>query len=219
MPDRRLERELDARGSGRVCGVDEAGRGPLAGPVVAAAVILPPRLARGLSGIDDSKKLARERRAELEVLIRAHCIVGVGEASVAEIAQLNILYATMLAMQRAVAALPELPEHALIDGNRCPALACAATPVIAGDARCLSVAAASIVAKVTRDRLMASLAAEFPGYGWEHNAGYGTAEHLDALKRLGPTPHHRAHFAPVAQLALVFTGPVAAAAEAASESS
>jgi len=197
-----------------VCGVDEAGRGPLAGPVVAAAVILPPRLARGLStGIDDSKKLVRERRAELYALIRATCLVGVGEASVAEIDRLNILHATMLAMQRAVAALPEAPEHAIVDGNRCPALGCAATPVIAGDARCLSVAAASIVAKVTRDRMMESLAAEFPGYGWERNAGYGTAQHLDALKRLGPTGHHRAHFAPVAQLALVFAGPAAALAD------
>lgn len=199
MPDRRFEREFGAR----VCGVDEAGRGPLAGPVVAAAVILPPRLARGLSaGIDDSKKLARERREELYTLIVSSCLYGVGEASVEEIARLNILHATMLAMQRAVAALPDAPDHAIVDGNRCPALPCRATAVVEGDSRCLSVAAASIVAKVTRDRMMNALAAECPGYGWERNAGYGTEEHLDALRRLGPTRHHRAGFAPVAQLTL-----------------
>jgi ribonuclease HII len=199
VPDRRLERTLGAR----VCGVDEAGRGPLAGPVVAAAVILPPRLARGLAAaIDDSKKLARERREALFPAIRESCIVGVGQASVAEIDRFNILNAAMLAMQRAVAALREPPDHAVVDGNRCPALACAATAVVEGDARCLSVAAASIIAKVTRDRMMMEYAEHFPGYGWEHNAGYGTPEHLAALKRLGRTPLHRAFFAPVAQLEL-----------------
>jgi ribonuclease HII len=186
-----------------VCGVDEAGRGPLAGPVTAAAVILPPRLARGLSGaIDDSKKLTRERRTALFDLIRTSCAVGVGQASVAEIDRLNIFHAAMLAMQRAVAALPEPPDHAIVDGNHCPRFACAATAVVEGDARCLSVAAASIIAKVTRDRYMTALGEEFPGYGWERNAGYGTPEHLEALKRLGRTPHHRTYFAPVAQLAL-----------------
>ena len=201
VPDRKLERTLGAR----VCGVDEAGRGPLAGPVVAAAVILPPRLARGLaSGIDDSKKLARERREALFPLIGACCMVGVGEASVEEIDRLNIFHAAMLAMQRAVAALPKPPDHAVVDGNRCPAFACAATAVVEGDGRCLSVAAASIIAKVTRDRMMVEFAGRFPGYGWEHNAGYGTPEHLAALKRLGRTPLHRAHFAPVAQLELDF---------------
>ena len=210
MPDRRIEREFGTR----VCGVDEAGRGPLAGPVVAAAVILPPRLARGLSaGIDDSKKLARERREELYALIVSGCAYGVGQASVAEIARLNILHATMLAMQRAVTALPEAPDHAIIDGNRCPALPCRATAVISGDARCLSVAAASIVAKVTRDRMMETLATECPGYGWERNAGYGTEEHLDALRRLGPTPHHRQGFAPVAQLMLALVLPTPALTE------
>jgi ribonuclease HII len=201
VPDRKLERMLGTR----VCGVDEAGRGPLAGPVVAAAVILPPRLARGLSaGIDDSKKLTRERREELYAGIRDCCLVGVGEASVAEIDRLNIFHAAMLAMQRAVAALPEPPDHAIIDGNRCPALGCAATAVVEGDARCISVAAASIVAKVTRDRFMVALAAEHPGYGWENNVGYATPEHVAALKRLGRTPHHRAFFAPVEQLELDF---------------
>ena len=210
MPDRKFEREFGAR----VCGVDEAGRGPLAGPVVAAAVILPPRLARGLSaGIDDSKKLPRERRTELYALIVSSCCYGVGEASVDEIARLNILHATMLAMQRAVAALPEAPDHAIIDGNRCPALPCRTTAVVEGDARCLSVAAASIIAKVTRDRLMEALAAECPGYGWERNAGYGTEEHLGALRRLGPTRHHRAGFAPVAQLTLALVLPTPALIE------
>lgn len=201
MPDRKLERALGAL----VCGVDEAGRGPLAGPVMAAAVILPPRLARGLSsGIDDSKKLSRQRREALFAGINSCCRVGVGEASVEEIDRLNIFHAAMLAMQRAVAALPVVPAHAIVDGNHCPRFACAATAVVAGDARCLSVAAASIIAKVTRDRLMIRLAEHYPGYGWERNAGYGTAEHVAALKRLGRTPLHRAHFAPVAQLELEF---------------
>jgi ribonuclease HII len=199
VPDRRLEKTLGLL----VCGVDEAGRGPLAGPVLAAAVILPPRLPRGLSsGIDDSKKLSRERREELYGGIRESCRVGVGEASVAEIDRLNIFHAAMLAMQRAVMALPEPPLHAIVDGNRAPKFPCAATPVVEGDARCLSVAAASIIAKVTRDRFMIARAGEFPGYGWEHNVGYATAEHIAALKRLGPTPLHRAHFAHVAQLDL-----------------
>ena len=201
MPDRRIERTLGAL----VCGVDEAGRGPLAGPVVAAAVILPARLPRGLSrGIDDSKKLTRERREELYAGIHACCGVGVGEASVAEIDRLNIFHAAMLAMQRAVEALPLAPLHVIVDGNHAPKFACAATAVVEGDARCLSVAAASIVAKVTRDRFMIARAAEYPGYGWEKNMGYGTAEHLAGLKRLGRTPIHRAHFAPVAQLELAF---------------
>lgn len=199
MPDRRLEKTLGAL----VCGVDEAGRGPLAGPVVAAAVILPARLPRGLSaGIDDSKKLARERREALFPGILECCAVGIGEASVAEIDRLNIFHAAMLAMQRAVSALPQAPAHVIVDGNHAPKFACAATAVVEGDARCLSVAAASIVAKVTRDRFMIARAAEFPGYGWEKNMGYGTAEHLAGLKRLGRTPLHRAHFAPVAQLEL-----------------
>ncbi len=199
MPDRKLEKMLGAL----VCGVDEAGRGPLAGPVVAAAVILPARLPRGLAGgIDDSKKLARARREALFTAILDCCVVGVGEASVAEIDRLNIFHAAMLAMQRAVAALPTAPDHAIVDGNHAPRFACAATAVVEGDARCLSVAAASIVAKVTRDRFMIARAADYPGYGWEKNMGYGTAEHLAGLKRLGPTPLHRAHFAPVAQLEL-----------------
>ena len=182
-----------------VAGIDEAGRGPWAGPVVAAAVVLDPQ--RIPPGLDDSKKLPAARRAALFDELMACARAGIGSAGVREIDRLNILEATMLAMGRAVAALPAPPAHALVDGTRAPALACPATTVVKGDARSLSIAAASIVAKVSRDRLMAELARSFPGYGWERNAGYGTPEHRRALERLGPTPHHRLSFAPVARLA------------------
>lgn len=183
---------------GLVVGVDEAGRGPLAGPVVAAAVILEP--SRIPPGIADSKALTRARREALLEQILDHAIVGIGEASAAEIDEINILQATFLAMQRAVAALPASPCFALIDGNRAPSLAVPCLTVVSGDAKCLSIAAASIVAKVTRDRIMDRLAAEYPAFGWERNAGYGTAEHSEALRRFGPTPHHRRSFAPVRAL-------------------
>lgn len=186
-------------GSGPVAGIDEAGRGPLAGPVVAAAVCFPglalPPAVRG--PIDDSKKLSPARREAAFAAILEAGAVGTGEASVAEIDRLNILQATMLAMQRAVAALAVPPAAALVDGNRAPVLPCPAHPLVGGDRLSLSIAAASIVAKVTRDRLMARLAADHPGYGWERNAGYGTAAHRAALAALGPTPHHRRTFAPV----------------------
>ncbi len=186
-------------GSGPVAGIDEAGRGPLAGPVVAAAVCFPglalPPAVRGL--IDDSKKLSPARREAAFAAILEAGAVGTGEASVAEIDRLNILQATMLAMQRAVAALAVPPAAALVDGNRAPALPCPAHPLVGGDRLSLSIAAASIVAKVTRDRIMARLATDHPGYGWERNAGYGTAAHRAALAALGPTPHHRRTFAPV----------------------
>jgi ribonuclease HII len=178
-----------------VAGVDEAGRGPWAGPVVAAAVILPP--ADVPAGIDDSKRLSRRRRAELFEEIRDKALVGIGEASVREIDTLNILQATLLAMRRAVDALTILPAHVLVDGNRLPDLPCATQAVVKGDSRSLSIAAASIIAKVTRDRSMRELADAFPGYGWERNAGYGTKEHAEALRRIGPTPHHRHSFRPV----------------------
>lgn len=191
IPDLSLESVL----APPVAGIDEAGRGPWAGPVVAAAVILP---ADGVpDGIDDSKRLPRERRAELYEQIRATATVGIGEASVEEIDVLNILEATMLAMRRAVEALETRPFHALVDGNRLPDLACPAQAIIKGDSRSLSIAAASIVAKETRDRTMRRLARTYPGYGWEHNAGYGTREHARALETLGPTPHHRRSFRPV----------------------
>jgi ribonuclease HII len=197
----------ESRLGGRVAGIDEAGRGPWAGPVVAAAVVLTPEaLAMGtLGGLNDSKKLTAARRAALFDALHAAAgtgaaEIGVGEASVAEIDRLNILAATMLAMRRAVAALPQPPGHALVDGNRPPDLACPATTLVGGDGLSLSIAAASIVAKVTRDRLMAALDAAHPGYGWARNAGYGTAEHRAGLARLGPCDHHRRSFAPIRAL-------------------
>jgi len=183
-----------------VVGVDEAGRGPLAGPVVAAAVILNRR--RVPKGIDDSKKLCEARRADLCGEIRLKAQVGVGMASVEEIDQLNILWATMLAMTRAVEALGIEPGDVLVDGNTLPKWRYKARAVVDGDALCLSIAAASIVAKHERDRMMIAYDAEHPGYGWARNKGYGTVDHRDALVRLGPTPIHRRSFAPVAQLVM-----------------
>ena len=198
MPDFALEREA----GGLVAGIDEAGRGPWAGPVIAAAVILepatlPPALA---ATIADSKTLSRARREHLYRALMAEARIGLGAASVAEIDRHNILAASLRAMARALAALGTLPDLALVDGNRAPALACPVRTVVRGDGRSLSIAAASIVAKVTRDRAMAALARHYPGFGWERNAGYGTAEHRRALARLGPTPHHRRSFAPIRAL-------------------
>jgi len=198
MPDFSLETAI----GGVVAGIDEAGRGPWAGPVVAAAAILDRRAAEHLAdlGIDDSKRLDRRRREAAFDALPALARIGVGRAEVVEIDSLNILRATLLAMRRAVDGLGTVPDHALIDGNAMPDLPCPARCIVKGDQRSLSVAAASIVAKVTRDRIMAELAAESPGYGWERNAGYGTAEHRAALERLGPTPHHRRSFAPIARI-------------------
>ena len=187
-----------ARAGGPLAGVDEAGRGPLAGPVVAAAVILDRRCVP--PGIDDSKRLTPNQRDRLFVALRASAAIGIGAASVAEIDARNVLAATMLAMRRAVARLPATPALVLIDGNRAPALVCPAETVVKGDSRSLSIAAASIVAKVVRDRVMTRLAAVHPGFGWERNAGYGTKEHLESLRRLGPTAHHRRSFAPVREM-------------------
>ena len=192
--------EFERRAPQPVAGIDEAGRGPWAGPVVAAAVILDPR--RIPAGLDDSKKLPAARRQALHDELMVSARTGIGAAGVDEIDRLNILEATMLAMSRALAALPVPPAHALVDGTRAPLFACPATTVVKGDARCLSIAAASIIAKVTRDRLMADLARSFPGYGWERNAGYGTPEHRRALECLGLTPHHRRSFRPIARLAV-----------------
>lgn len=179
----------------RVCGIDEAGRGPLAGPVVAACVVIDAENCP--EGLDDSKKLDEPKREALFAELSRCAEIGVGIASVEEIDRLNILWASMLAMSRAFAALERVPAFALVDGNRLPKLACPGRAIVEGDGRVLSIAAASIVAKVTRDRLMTGLAAEHRGYGWETNRGYGTPEHLDALNRLGPTLHHRRSFAPV----------------------
>ena len=183
-----------------IVGVDEAGRGPLAGPVVAAAVILCPE---GIAGLDDSKKLSGKRRAELETQIKARCRWGVGDASVEEIDGINILQATMLAMTRAVDALGVEPSEVLVDGNRLPRWRYAARAIIGGDALHPCISAASIIAKEHRDRFMVSTAQDFPGFGWERNMGYGTAQHLAALRQYGPTPLHRTSFAPVAQMQLV----------------
>ena len=195
MPDYSIETEI----GGIVAGVDEAGRGPLAGPVVAAAVILDVTCIP--AGIDDSKKLLREPRERLHGLIVASAHVGIGMASVEEIDSINILQATFLAMVRAIEALPVAPQHLLIDGNRAPkVLPCACRTVIGGDALSLSIAAASIIAKVTRDRIMAELALDHPHYGWERNAGYGTPEHQRALAMVGISPHHRRSFEPIYRL-------------------
>jgi ribonuclease HII len=202
MPDFRLEAAARREGADVIAGVDEAGRGPWAGPVVAAAVVLDPkRLTPTLaSGLDDSKKLARRRRVELFAALRDCAEIALGIADVAEIEARNILVATMEAMRRAVEGLATRPQVALVDGITAPPLSCDVRCVVKGDARSLSIAAASVAAKVTRDGIMAELASAYPGYGWERNAGYGTAEHREALERLGLTPHHRRTFAPIARL-------------------
>ena len=183
---------------GLVCGVDEAGRGPLAGPVVAAAVILDP--ARPIAGLNDSKKLSAKKRVALAGLIRERALAwSVAEASVEEIDQLNILHASMLAMQRAVAALQVTPERALIDGNRCPSLAIPAEAVVQGDAKVAAIAAASILAKTVRDEGMLVLHAQYPHYGFDRHMGYPTAAHCAALAAHGVSPVHRRSFAPVAR--------------------
>lgn len=199
-PKTRPTLDLERFHGGRVAGVDEVGRGPLAGPVLAAAVILPADLPPHVASLlDDSKKLSAVARGiALHALRASGAVIGVGAASVAEIEQLNILHAAMLAMQRAVGRLAVRPDLALIDGNRAPKLDIRAQCVVGGDAKSLSIAAASIVAKVLRDRAMARLDLRYPGYGWADNAGYGTPVHLAALNRLGATAHHRAAFAPVA---------------------
>ncbi len=204
MPHDRLERAVD----GRVAGVDEVGRGPLAGPVFAAAVVLQRRVPRALAGmLDDSKALDAARRQAAFLALRAAeadrlIEIGVGAASVAEIGRMNILRAALLAMARAVGRLPAPPDLVLVDGNQPPPLSCPHRCVVGGDGISLSIAAASIIAKVLRDRAMARLAVRWPGYGWEHNAGYGTDLHRAALLRLGPTRHHRMGFAPLRQLEL-----------------
>ena len=181
------------------CGVDEAGRGPLAGPVVAAAVILDP--ARPIAGLADSKKLSAARRERLAVEIREKALAwSIAEASVAEIDHINILQATLLAMQRAVAGLSVLPAVALIDGNRCPVLAMPARAIIGGDATVAEISAASILAKTSRDAGMLALHALYPQYDFARHKGYGTAVHLAALRAHGPSPVHRRSFAPVRDL-------------------
>ncbi len=187
---------------GLVCGVDEAGRGPLAGPVVAAAVILDPN--KPIEGLDDSKKLSARRRDLLAIEIRAKALAwAVAEAGVEEIDRINILQASMLAMRRAVDKLAVRPEKALIDGNRCPSLNCLAEAIVGGDGKVASIAAASILAKTVRDAGMLKLHAAYPVYGFDRHMGYPTALHLKALREHGPCPVHRRSYAPVAQLTLL----------------
>jgi ribonuclease HII len=196
----RPSRKLELTHPGPVAGVDEAGRGPLAGPVVAAAVILPER---GVPrGIDDSKKLTAQARADLFARLTRVALFGIGVATVEEIDRLNIYWATMLAMTRAVEALGVAPGMVLIDGNAKPRWDHPCTTIVGGDALCLSIAAASIIAKHHRDQLMIEADALHPGYGWASNKGYGCPQHREALGRLGPTPLHRRSFAPVAQALL-----------------
>lgn len=195
-PDDSLERAAQAQGYLRIAGVDEVGRGPLAGPVTAAAVVLD--LDRIPPGLNDSKKLSAARRAALTEALAQCAEVSIAHASVAEIDQHNILRASHIAMMRALSGLAIPPDFVLVDGNLLPrGLTLPAQPVIKGDARSVSIAAASIVAKMCRDRIMVDLAQQHPGYGWETNAGYPSKSHKAALQNLGVTPHHRRSFKPV----------------------
>jgi len=197
-----VERELRSAGGLLIAGVDEVGRGPLAGPVVACAIVMRPD-APTINGVDDSKALTAAERVTLaaKILQRAHS-VALGAASVHEIDRLNIYHASVLAIRRALTRLTVEPHHVLIDGKPIRSLGIEHRAIVGGDASCYAIACASIVAKVTRDRLMASLARRHPGYNWERNAGYSTPAHLAALQTAGPTVHHRKNFAPVAQCEL-----------------
>jgi ribonuclease HII len=206
-PAHALQSSFDLRKAGLTAGVDEAGRGPLAGPVVAAAVILDKR--RPIRGIADSKALSAEVREELAFRIRERSVAwGIGWADPCEIDAINILQATMLAMRRALLGLHSHPAHVIVDGDRCPNLAglaidCSIEAVVAGDASVTCVGAASILAKTARDEFMRELCGRYPGYGFSAHKGYGTPEHLDALRRLGPSAVHRRSFAPVQSSALI----------------
>ncbi|WP_417604029.1 ribonuclease HII [Primorskyibacter flagellatus] len=195
-PDYSLEADALKRGARLIAGVDEVGRGPLAGPVTAAAVILDP--ARIPQGLNDSKKLSAKRRAELAAELAEVAQVSIAHATVEEIDALNILRASHLAMERAILGLAVAPDHVLIDGNMVPrGLSISAETVVRGDARSVSIAAASIIAKICRDRIMWDLAQHYPGYGWETNMGYPSKCHKSALENIGVTPHHRRSFKPV----------------------
>ena len=206
MPTFRHENALGRKEGAVICGVDEAGRGPLAGPVVACAAILPLSniSTRLLGALDDSKRLTAEVREAVAEKLRVKAIYALGQASVEEIDRFNILRATFMAMRRAFEALPLQPTQAIIDGNMKPGMPCAETTLVEGDHLSYSIAAASILAKVARDKMMRELHLEHPRYGWEHNAGYGTAEHRAAIEAYGLTPHHRVSFKPVyEQLTLI----------------
>ncbi|MGI9371043.1 MAG: ribonuclease HII [Hyphomicrobiales bacterium] len=197
-PDYSLETLCCEKGFSAIAGVDEAGRGPWAGPVVAAAVILNQDAIP--KGLNDSKKLSEQRREELFDVISETSHVGIGIADEAKIDDLNILHASLAAMTDAVDNLPKPADFALIDGNKLAQLPCPGQTIVKGDSRSLSIAAASIIAKVTRDQMMRDLAKIYPGYGFERHKGYGTAQHQSALAKLGPCPHHRKSFAPIAAL-------------------
>ncbi|HMC54205.1 MAG TPA: ribonuclease HII [Gemmatimonadaceae bacterium] len=201
-----IERDLRTQHGPLIAGMDEVGRGPLAGPVVACAVVMPPDR-RAMPGINDSKKLSAKNREKMAVKIMAHALgIGIGAASVREIDRFNIYQASVLAMRRALRRLPVVPNHVVVDGKAIRTLDTGHTAVVHGDARCYSIACASIVAKITRDRVMHALATRYPGYVWEDNVGYATAAHLRAIGQLGITPHHRRSFLPVSQLSLDLIG-------------
>ncbi len=196
-----IERDLRATIGPFIAGVDEVGRGPLAGPVVACAVIMPPT-ERAIAGVDDSKQLRADQRDRLAIRIRQHAVsIGIGAASVREIDRVNIYHATVIAIRRALARLSVAPHHVLLDGKPIRSLEVSHTAIVGGDDACYSIACASILAKVTRDRLMHSLAARYPMYVWERNVGYATLAHLQGLAAHGVTPHHRRSFDPVRQIA------------------
>jgi ribonuclease HII len=199
-PDLRYERALWNRGVLLVAGVDEVGVGPMAGPVVAAAVIFAPE--QFIKGVHDSKQLSHDRREELyDPILQSARAVGVGIAEVEEIDRLNIFWATMAASRRAIEAMGERPDHVLADGRKISGLEIAQTRIVGGDRKSFAIAAASIIAKVTRDRMMVALDAQYPGYGFARHKGYCTADHFEALRAMGPSPIHRRSFAPVAAIA------------------
>ncbi len=200
-----IERDLRIQHGPLIAGVDEVGRGPLAGPVVACAVVMPPER-RAMPGVNDSKQLTAKKREKLVLKIRDNALgIGIGAASVREIDRLNILQASILAMRRALRRLPVTPNHVLIDGRALRTLEVRHTAVVHGDARCYSIACASIVAKITRDRVMHALSPRYPQYRWENNVGYSTANHLRGIAEHGITPHHRRSFLPCSQLSLDLT--------------
>ena len=199
-----IERDLRAQHGPLLAGMDEVGRGPLAGPVVACAVIMPPDQ-RAMPGINDSKQLSAKKRDELVKRIRDRALaIGIGAASVREIDRLNIYQASVLAMRRALGRLSLAPHHVVVDGKSIRTLEVRHTAVVRGDSRCYSIACASIVAKITRDRVMHALAPRYPDYRWDHNVGYATSLHLQGISARGITPHHRKSFMPVSQISLDF---------------
>ncbi|MGE5101806.1 MAG: ribonuclease HII [Deltaproteobacteria bacterium] len=200
-----VERELRRTVGPLIAGVDEVGRGPLAGPVVACAVIMPPDV-RAIAGVDDSKRLSAEQRRRLAIKIRERAVsIGIGAASVREIDRVNIYQATVVAMRRALARLNVAPNHVLVDGKPFRTLDTPHTAIVGGDDLCYTIACASIIAKVTRDRIMQALAGRYPDYRWDRNVGYCTLAHLQGLAAHGVTPHHRMSFIPVRQLSLDFS--------------